>query len=116
MKKPSLFNRLTSALVAKAMTNAQGPQIMPGAMGKLLADMGLKEIGPHRYEHHVLVPMYRKCPKLTTFETPYGPAAIPTKQAKARLDGLKRERSGRFAGPFPTYGKKARLAMEGARD
>lgn len=79
---------------------------MPGVAGELLAKMGLTEIGPHRYDHHVFLNTYRKSPKLVVFDTPYGPAGMHPKRAKKVLDDKVRADRGRFVGTFPTHGKQ----------
>lgn len=96
-----LFSKLINKLKSPGYT---GQQIMPGVMGELLAKMGLTEIGPNRYDHHIFVETYRKSKKMYVHDTPYGPAAVPMKVAKQRLKDRERAARGRYVGPFPTHG------------
>lgn len=41
----SIFSKLMSKIMGKGRPDREGP--IPGAMGHLLADMGIHEIGPH---------------------------------------------------------------------
>lgn len=92
---------LFQKLINRLKSGGTGQQIMPGVAGKLLADMGLTEMGPNRYDQ-----WRQSHPPFINFDTPYGPAPVPRQRAKQIMNDKARAKRGRFVGPFPTHGKQ----------